>query len=130
MRGGGHDKIKLSQWDNVTKVRSDLFKFVCSDPISVPRLDVVESNSAVEFEAERSDTITSRLIVGYTVSRFGIPMIAEYDNLGIRRTVTISPAVAATLYRITAWALDSGNRRSATPAVEDATTEEASKSHF
>ena len=114
----------------MTKVRSDLLKSVCSDPISVPRLDVVESNSAVEFQVQRTDMVTSRLIVGYTVSRFGIPMIVEYDNLGNRRRVTISPAVPAALYRITAWALDSDNRRSATPAVEDATTGEASKSHF
>ena len=77
---------------------------------------------------ERTDRFRSRLIVGYTVSRFGIPMIAEYDNVRNRGTVTISPAVPAALYRITAWAVED-TRRSATSAVVDVTTREASKSH-
>ena len=54
-------------------------------------------------------------------------MIGEYVNTGRGRRVTISPAVPGAQYRITAWALDSSTRRSATPAVENATTEEASE---
>ena len=54
-------------------------------------------------------------------------MIGEYDNTGRERRVTISPAVPGAQYRITAWALDSGTRRTATPAVENATTREASE---
>ena len=54
-------------------------------------------------------------------------MIGEYVNAGRGRTVTISPAVPGVQYRITAWALDSGTRRSATPAVKNATTGEASE---
>ena len=52
-------------------------------------------------------------------------MIGQYVNVK-GRTVTISPAVPGTQYRITVWALG-GGRRSATPAVVDATTKEASK---
>ena len=78
---------------------------------------------------ERTDSFMSRLIVGYTVSRFGIPMIGEYDNVRNRGRVTISPTVPAALYRIIAWAVED-TRRSATPAVVDVTTREASKSHF
>ena len=53
-------------------------------------------------------------------------MIGQYMNTGRGRRVTISPAVPGAHYRITAWALGSG-RRSATPAVVDATTGEASE---
>ena len=55
-------------------------------------------------------------------------MIGEYVNTGTGREVTISPAVPGVQYRITAWALGDG-RRSASPAVVDATTGEASKMH-
>ena len=51
-------------------------------------------------------------------------MIGRYVNTGRGRRVTISPAVPGAQYRITAWALGDG-RRSATPAVVDATTAEA-----
>ena len=51
-------------------------------------------------------------------------MIGEYDNAGRGRRDTISPAVPGAQYRITAWALDSGTRRSATPAVEYNTTQD------
>ena len=71
---------------------------------------------------ERSDTATIRVITGYEVFRFGVPMIGEYTNTGRGRTVTISLAVPGAQYRITAWALDDGTRRSATPAVESVTT--------
>ena len=48
-------------------------------------------------------------------------MIGQYVNTGRGRRVTISPVVPGAQYRITAWALGDG-RRSATPAVEYATT--------
>ena len=51
-------------------------------------------------------------------------MIREYVNTGKGRPVTISPAVPGAQYRITAWALDTGTRRSATPAVKIASTED------
>ena len=51
-------------------------------------------------------------------------MIGRYVNTGRGRRVTISPAVPGAQYRITAWALG-GGKRSATPAVEDASTGEA-----
>ena len=53
-------------------------------------------------------------------------MIGKYANTGGGKRVTISPAVPGARYRITAWALGNGTR-SATPAVVDATTGEASK---
>ena len=83
------------------------------------------TNSIVECQVQRSDEITNEpLITGYEVTRFGVPMIGQYDNLRNRRSVTISPAVPGAQYRITAWALHDG-KRSATPAVVDATTGEA-----
>ncbi len=88
------------------------------------------SNSTVEYQSQRQsgDNITNALIVGYEVTRFGVPMIGQYVNTQRGSRVTISPAVPGAQYRITAWALhgDSG-WRSATPAVVDATTGEASK---
>ena len=51
-------------------------------------------------------------------------MIGQYVNTGRVSRVTISPVVPGAQYRITAWALGDG-RRSATPAVVDATTMEA-----
>ena len=53
-------------------------------------------------------------------------MIGQYVNTGRGRRVTISPSVPGAQYRITAWALGNGTR-SATPAVVDVTTSEASK---
>ena len=82
------------------------------------------TNSAVECQVQRKDDTTDALITGYDVTRFGVPMIGEYVNAGRGRRVTISPAVPGAQYRITAWALGDG-RRSATPAVVDATTREA-----
>ena len=81
----------------------------------------------MEYRVQRNDDITNPLITGYEVIRFGIPMIRKYVNAQIGRTVTISPTVPGAQYRITAWAL-SYVRRSATPAVVDATTGEASLS--
>ena len=85
------------------------------------------TNSAVEYQVQRNDAITDVVITGYEVIRFGVPMIGEYVNTGSGRRVTISPAVPGAQYRIKAWALLSGGRRSATPAMVYATTEEASE---
>ena len=82
------------------------------------------TTSAVEYQVRRNDDTTEPLIAGYEVIRFGVPMIGQYVNTGRGRRVTISPAVPGAQYRITAWALGDG-RRSATPAVVDATTGEA-----
>ena len=84
------------------------------------------TNSAVVYQVQRGDAIAKPLIAGYEVFRFGVPMIGQYVNTGRGRRVTISPAVPGAQYRITAWALGKG-RRSATPAVEHATTGEASE---
>ena len=101
------------------------FAEISSDPLSVPSLTVdAVTNSAVEYQVRSTDKITNAVITGYEVIRFGVPMIDEYENKGKGRRVTISPAVPGAQYRITAWALGDG-RRSATPAVEDATTGEA-----
>ena len=86
------------------------------------------TDSAMEYQVQRNDDITNPLITGYEVIRFGVPMIGKYVNTGSGRRVTISPAVPGAQYRITAWALShSSRRRSATPAVEYATTGEASE---
>ena len=101
-----------------------------SDPLDVPSLTVNRvTNSAVEYQVGRNDDLTNALIVGYEMIRFGVPMIGQYVNTGEGRTVTISPAVPGAQYRITAWALYGSydGRRSATPAVVDATTEKASE---
>ena len=79
------------------------------------------------YQVRRNDDTPDAVITGYEVIRFGVPMIGEYENTGRGRRVTISPAVPGAQYRITAWTL-SYVRRSATPAVVDATTGEASKS--
>ena len=84
------------------------------------------TNSTVEYEVRRNDN-TTRLITGHEVIRFGVPMIGEYRNSGRGKRVTISPTVPGAQYRITAWAL-SDRRRSATPAVVDATPGEAGQS--
>ena len=84
------------------------------------------TNSAVEYQVRRPTT--NAMIAGYEVTHFGVPMIGRYVNTGTGREVTISPAVPGAQYRIIAWALGDG-RRSASPAVVDATTGEASKLH-
>ena len=81
------------------------------------------TSSQVVYETTAHSNAT-RVIAGYEVTRFGVPMIGEYVNTGRGRRVTISPAVPGAQYRITAWALGDG-RRSAVPAVEYATTGEA-----
>ena len=59
----------------------------------------------------------------YEVIHFGVPMSGEYVDTGRGKRVAISPAVPGAQYRIAAWALGDGTR-SATPAVEYATTAE------
>ena len=109
------------------------FKFqiialISIDPLSVPRLTVNTAiSTSVEYTVERSDTHTTRVITGYDVFRFGVPMIREYVNTLRGMTVTINPAVPGAQYRITAWAFDDGTRRSATPAVKSASTREKSE---
>ena len=94
-----------------------------SDPLSVPRLTVnTATSTSVEYRVDKNDMATIRVITGYEVFRFGVTMIGEYVNTGRGRRVTISPAVPGAQYRITAWALGNGSRRSATPAVQSATT--------
>ena len=90
-------------------------------PPGVTVTSVTSSQVVYETTAHGSAT---RVIAGYEVIRFGVPMIGEYENTGRGRRVTISPAVPGAQYRITAWALRGGTR-SATPAVADATTGEA-----
>ena len=84
------------------------------------------TSSQVVYETTAHGRAT-RVITGYEVFRFGVPMIGEYVNTGRGRRVTISPAVPGAQYRITAWAL-SNDGRSAIPEVEYATTAEASES--
>ena len=90
-------------------------------PPGVTVTSVTSSQVVYETTAHGSAT---RVIAGYEVIRFGVPMIGEYENTGRGRRVTISPAVPGAQYRITAWALGNGTRN-ATPAVEYATTGEA-----
>ena len=98
-----------------------------SDPLSIPSVIVRSvTKSVVQYHTLRNDATTNKLIAGYDVIRFGVPMIGEYVNTGRGRRVTISPAVPGAQYRITAWALGGGNK-SATPEVVYATTGEASE---
>ena len=84
------------------------------------------TNSAVEYQVQSNDGTTDAPITGYEVTRVGVPMIGVYVNVGSQRRLTISPAVPGAQYRITTWALGDG-RRSATPAVVDATAGEESE---
>ena len=81
------------------------------------------NSSQVEYETTAHGSAT-RVIAGYEVTRFGVPMIGQFVNTGRGRRVSINPVVPGAQYRITVWALGDG-RRSATPAVVDATTGEA-----
>ncbi len=90
-------------------------------PVAVPEVNVPRvTSSQVDYETTAHGSAT-RVIAGYEVTRFGVPMIGQCVNAGRGSRVTISPAVPAAQYRITAWA-HGGGRRSATPAVVDATT--------
>ena len=97
------------------------------EPLSVPRLTINTASTNLVYDVERSDAAITRLITGFNVIHFGVPLIGQYGNAHTGRRVTISPAVPGAQYRITAWALDSHTRRSATPAVEYVTTQEASE---
>ena len=93
-------------------------------PVLAPGVNVTRvTSSQVEYETTAHGSAT-RVIAGYEVTRFGVPMIGQYVNTGRGRRVTINPAVPGAQYRITAWALGDG-RRSATPAVVNATAGEA-----
>lgn len=72
------------------------------------------------------DRDTDDIIAGYEVYRYGVPMLGVYVNGGRQSTVTISPAVPGTWYRIVAMALGHG-RRSDIPAVASAFTATASE---
>ena len=103
------------------------FDYISSDLLSVPSLMVNGvTNSAVQYYVQTDADIANSVITGNKVTRFGVPMIGEYVKVGTSGTISISPAVPGAQYKITAWALGNGNRRSATPALEDATTGEAS----
>ena len=84
------------------------------------------TKATVECKLQINDSISvDAPITGYEVIHFGVPMIGQYVNTGGGRRVTISPAVPGARYRITLWALHGDGRRSATPAVVDATAGEA-----
>ena len=93
-------------------------------PVSAPGVTVSRvTSSQVEYETTAHGSAT-RVIAGYEVTQFGVPMLGQYVNTGRGSKVTISPVIPGAQYRITAWAFGDG-RRSATPAVVDATTMEA-----
>ena len=91
------------------------------DHLSTPVLMVSKGTNL--YQVQRTSDDTNNIVVGYEVTRFGVQMIGEYVNAGRGRRVTISPAVPGAQYRIIGWAHGGGNR-SATPAVEYATTGE------
>ena len=97
-----------------------------SGPLSVPTLTVNTFSTDVEYNFQSIGAATTRVITGYEVIRFGVPMIGKYVNALMG---TISPTVPGAQYRITAWALDSGTRRSATPVVVYVTSKEAGELH-
>ena len=93
-------------------------------PVPPPGVTVTRvTSSQVEYETTAHDSAT-RVIAGYEVTRFGVPMIGQYVNTGRGSRVTINLVVPGAQYRITAWALGD-SRRSATPTVVDAITGEA-----
>ena len=83
---------------------------------------ILKHLSGMMYETTAHGSAT-RVIAGYEVTRFGVPMIGQYVITGRGSRVTISPAVPGAPYMITAWALGDGTR-SATPAVEDVNTSE------
>ena len=122
-----HQFFDMHAFCAITLVSYHIHHHISSDPLTVRRLMVDRvTNLAVEYQVQRNDAITNTVITGYEMTHFGVPMIGKYVNTGRGRRVTISPAVPGAQYRITGWALGDG-RRSATPAVVDATTGEASE---
>ena len=92
-------------------------------PVSTPGVTLSRvTSSQVGYETTAHGSAT-RVIAGYEVTRFEVPMLGQYVNTGRGSRVAIGLAVPGAQYRITAWALGDG-RRSATPAVVDATTRE------
>ena len=114
-------QIIITPTPNLHQITITPFSFhaVSAFGVTVPRV----TSSQVEYETTAHGSET-RVIAGYEVTRFGVPMIGQYVNTGRGRRVTISPAVPGAQYRITAWALGDG-RRSATPAVVDVTIGDA-----
>ena len=99
------------------------------DPLNPPTFMITEMSTSlakVMYCINRMNLEMGPLIAGYEVSRFGVPMIGEYMNVGTRKTAIISPVVPGTNYRIEAWALSNG-RRNAAPAVKNVETKEAGK---
>ena len=93
-------------------------------PVPAPGVYVTRvTSSKVEFVTTARGSAT-RVIAGYEVTRFGVPMIGQYVNTGRGSRVPINPVVPGAQYRIIAWALGDG-RRSAIQAVEDVTTIQA-----
>ena len=80
------------------------------------------TSSQVVYETTAHSNAT-RVIAGYEVTRFGVPMIGEYVNTGRGRRVTISPAVPGAQYRITAGELGDGTRSDTTEVVNVTTGE-------
>ena len=118
--------IVLCMCDTCTE--ANIYTAYSSDPLSVPSFTMnTATSTSVVYRVERTDDATIRVITGYEVFHFGVPMLGEYVNARTMRTVTISPVVPGAQYRITAWALDSGTRRSATPAVKSVVTGEESE---
>ena len=112
------------QYDNYMSMYLMYMWLLLPLPVSPPEVTITgATNSQVDYETTAHGNAT-RVIAGYEVTRFGVPMIGQYENTGRGSRVTISPAVPGAQYRITAWALGDG-RRSATPAVVEATTGEA-----
>ena len=119
-----HPNQSLPTQAEHTKLYYTIFPSLYTHPVPAPGVTVPRvTSSQVEYETTAHGS-APRVIAGYEVIRFGLPMIGQYVNTGRGRKVTISPAVPGAQYRITAWALGDG-RRSATPAVVDATTGEA-----
>ena len=98
-----------------------------SHTVPTPGVNVTNvTNSQVEYETIANGSAT-RVITGYEVFRFGVPMIGEYVNTGRGMNVTISSAVPGALYRITAWALGNNGSRNVSLAVKNVTAGEARK---
>ena len=101
-----------------------------SGPLGVPELTVnTVTSTVVQYHIQRKTIATTRVITGFNVIRFGVPITGAYVNADSGRRVTIPSAVPHAQYMITAWALDSGTRRSARPAAQSVTTGEASELH-
>ena len=71
-------------------------------PVTAPGVTVLHvTSSQVQYETTAHGSAT-RVIAGYEVTRFGVPMIGQYVNTGRGSRVIISPAVPGAQYWITA----------------------------